>query len=467
MNHIDISEIVQDFYHHVLSNKNIILSGSFGSGKSYMLDEFKRTYANIFNAVTIYPINYAISGNADILEYIKHDIIFQLVLQGYITEQTDFSAVSSAIFTKENVAKLTSRLLDRIPGGGLIAEAINAGLEAKERYDSEKKTVSKFLEGFNRVGSIYERDAYTEMIRLGLDACRREGKQLLLIIEDLDRIDPQNIFRLLNVFGSHLDSAYVSGEDAASNKFGFDKIIFVLDYKQTENVYCQYFGLETSDSWHGYISKFLTSSPFNFVGVEDVAKHAVIRQISQDCGLRTDLIETILTEEFSMRTLSKVSFDTFNTFLRVDRIDLPGGDYFMADNKLSRLLYYFCQLNASLAHIKEMADDAPYEFIGLMASALLYYHQCSRLHVEFIVPNRESAVYDDINDEDDIDKHYHYLIKTTGRGTIEVEDIGIPVSPIRDATNVELESEDWYFQLQTEILGKYSSEITRYDNRNI
>lgn len=467
MNHIDISEIVQDFYHHVLSNKNIILSGSFGSGKSYMLDEFKRTYANIFNAVTIYPINYAISGNADILEYIKHDIIFQLVLQGYITEQTDFSAVSTAIFTKENVAKLTSRLLDRIPGGGLIAEAINVGLEAKERYDSEKNTVSKFLEGFNRVGSIYERDTYTEMIRLGLDACRREGKQLLLIIEDLDRIDPQNIFRLLNVFGSHLDSPYVNGEDVASNKFGFDKIIFVLDYKQTENVYCQYFGLDSSDSWQGYISKFLTSSPFNFIGVEDLAKQAVMRQISQDCGLRTDLIEMILSEHFSMRTLSKVSFDTYNTFLRTDRVDLPGGNYFMTDNKLSRLLYYFCQLNASLTHIKEFVDIAPGEFIGLMAAALLYYHQCSRLHVEFIVPNRDSVVFDDIYNEKDTDKHYHYLITTTSRGTIKVEDIGIPVASIPDATNVKLESEDRFFHLETEILGKYSSEITRYDNRNV
>ena len=467
MNHIDISEILQDFYHHVLTNKNIILSGAFGSGKSYMLDKFKRNYANIFNAVTIYPINYAISRNADILEYIKHDIVFQLVLQGYITEQTDFSAVSTAIFTKENVAQLTSRLLDRIPGGGLIAEAINAGLEAKERYDSEKNTVSKFLEGFNRVGSIYERDAYTEMIRLGLDTCRREGKQLLLIIEDLDRIDPQNIFRLLNVFGSHIDSPYINGEDATSNKFGFDKIIFVLDYKQTENVYCQYFGLDTSDSWHGYISKFLTSSPFNFIGVEDAAKRIVMQQISQDCRLRINLIEAILSEEFSMRTLSKVSFDTYNTFLRTDRIDLPGGDFFMADNKLSRLLYYFCQLNANIAHIKEMADDAPGDFIELIASALLYYHQCSRLHVDFIVPNREPIVYNDINDEEDADKQYHYLITTNGHGAIKVKDIGIPVASIPDTTYVKLESADSFFQIEADILGKYTSEITRYNNRNI
>jgi hypothetical protein len=201
--------------------------------------------------------------------------------------------------------------------------------------------------------------------------------------------------------------------------------------------------------------------------VEDEAKQTVLQQISQDCGLRTELIEMILSEEFSMRTLSKVSFDTYNTFLRSDRIDLPGGNYFIADNKLSRLLYYFCQLNANIAHIKEMGDDSPGEFIGLMAFALLYYHHCSRLHVEFIVPNRESVVFDDIYNEKDTDKHYHYLITTTGQGTINVEDIGIPVASIPDATYVKLESEDRFFQLETEILGKYSSEITRYDNRNI
>lgn len=467
MNHIDISSILQDFNFHVRSNQNIILSGAFGSGKSYMLNQFRWSYTANYNIITIYPINYAISSNVDILEYIKHDIIFQLIQKGYISEQTDFSAVSSAIFTKENVEKLSAKLLANIPGGNLITQAIKLGLEMKEKYDSEKKTVFKYLDEFNRAGSIYERDVYTEMIRLGLEYGKHEGKQWMLVIEDLDRIDPHNIFRLLNVFGSHLDIPYITGEKAPSNKFGFDKIVFVLDYDQTRDIYNQYFGLETNTSWEGYISKFLTSQPFYFEGVANIAKQTVLRLISKECQLPTHLLELIFSEYFSIRTLSKVTSDNFHTFLRTNRIEFTDGSCLSTSCKLTKLLYYFSQLNVNMIKIREIAEEAPQEYIDLIAPALLLRHDTSRLHVNYSVPNRQNEKLDfDLSEDDDnAYNHHHFLISVHDDGSLTTEEIDTPVSPIPDTKSIKIESEDRFYLLLTDILSNFSSKITRRNVR--
>ena len=464
MNHIDISSIIQDFNYHVQCNKNIILSGPFGSGKSYMLNEFKKVHKKQYNTITIYPLNYAISGNADILEYIKRDIIFQLVLQGFINEQTDFSAVSSAIFTEENIVMLSKGLLANIPGGGLIAEAIHIGLKAKEKYDNEKKTVSKYLSEFNRSGSIYECDTYTEIIRLGLEAGRKEGKQWILIIEDLDRIDPQNIFRLLNIFGSHLDNPYITGADCQSNKFGFDKIIFVLDYKQTYEVYSQYYGLDASTSWEGYISKFLTSTPFYFMSVADTAKSTVLRCMSQDCELQEDLLKLILSQDFSMRMLSKVKTDHFDTFLRTERIDFPDGSYISTKCKLSKLLFYFTQLNVSITNLNNISEDAPAEYIDLLAPALLLYYQTPRLRVHYMVPNRQ---YEELGfefseeDDDNAYIHYYYMISVTENGLLLIEKTDVQITTNEEIEAIDIASNDLY-ELLIEVLNIFCSKIVRF-----
>lgn len=52
----------------------------------------------------------------------------------------------------------------------------------------------------------------------------------VLIIEDLDRIDPTHLFRIMNVLSSQVDNPYYS-EVPNSNKFGFDKIILGMDYE--------------------------------------------------------------------------------------------------------------------------------------------------------------------------------------------------------------------------------------------
>lgn len=392
------------------------------------------------------------------MEYIKHDIIFQLVQEGYITEQTDFSKVASAIFTPENVGKLASRLLANIPGGKLIAGAIEAGMEAKERYDDEKKTVSRFMEGFQKEGSIYERDVYTEMIRLGLDeGRRRDRKKWILIIEDLDRIDPKSIFRLLNVFGAHLDCRYVSGEEAENNKFGFDKIVFVLDYWQTAAIYNQYFGIDSENSWEGYISKFLSSKPFYFKSVAEIARKEVLQFIARECRLDESIIETIFADSYSVRSLSKVSSDNFGSFLRTRRIDLPDGKSLATDCQLTRLLFYLQQLNGNLNRINDISEKHPIEYVSILAPVILYHHQSSTISLDYIQPDRESDYDMDVmDDESDADLHSFFLVTVTDNGNTDVKSVALV------SNAVEIDSGSHFYELMSGAVDSFCEEFTRY-----
>jgi hypothetical protein len=78
-----------------------------------------------------------------------------------------------------------------------------------------------------------------------------------LIVDDLDRIDPEHIFRLLNVFAAHLDTC-----SEAPNKLGFDKIIFVCDINNLRNIFRAKYGTYTD--FNGYIDKFYSCEVYRF-----------------------------------------------------------------------------------------------------------------------------------------------------------------------------------------------------------
>lgn len=69
---------------------------------------------------------------------------------------------------------------------------------------------------------------------------RSQKKKTLLIIEDLDRIDPAHLFRILNVLGAHLD--FCNQRDIKPNKFGFDNIVTVFDYEITSHLFHHFMG---------------------------------------------------------------------------------------------------------------------------------------------------------------------------------------------------------------------------------
>ena len=82
METIDISQNNQDFRQVFENESRIIFSARFGDGKSYFLNEFMESHpkeANDYYFITLHPVNYVVEENRDVIEYIKRDILFQLI----------------------------------------------------------------------------------------------------------------------------------------------------------------------------------------------------------------------------------------------------------------------------------------------------------------------------------------------------------------------------------------------------
>ncbi len=90
-------------------------------------------------------------------------------------------------------------------------------------------------------------------------------------MDDLDRVDPEHVFRILNIF-----SAYFEKEE--NNKFGFDKVIVVADYQNLKRIFEHRYG--KGSDFSGYLDKFYTIAPYHFDNnkavlhlVDDVVTH--------------------------------------------------------------------------------------------------------------------------------------------------------------------------------------------------
>lgn len=76
---INIDDILEEFHQHISSSERIILSARFGDGKTFMLNKFKENYKDKYYFITLHPVNYVVSNNKDIVDYIKRDILFQII----------------------------------------------------------------------------------------------------------------------------------------------------------------------------------------------------------------------------------------------------------------------------------------------------------------------------------------------------------------------------------------------------
>jgi len=69
------------FQEHLLepANQRTIFSGKFGSGKTIFLNDFFKENKSLFLPIVLHPVNYSIASNEDIFEYIKYDILLELL----------------------------------------------------------------------------------------------------------------------------------------------------------------------------------------------------------------------------------------------------------------------------------------------------------------------------------------------------------------------------------------------------
>lgn len=275
---IPIEEPIRLFKQHLEleHNKRIIFSAPFGVGKTYFLDKFFKVSEEkeSYKVLHLFPVNYSVSSNEDVFELIKFDILFQLLEdEDLVIDTYEFTTFfKSQFFFVNNAEKFGEWILKRFgkTGKSLVAyaKALEKLVNEYKKFEAEVVTNSDadralnfLLEIKEKKGIAYEEDAITKLIQSFLQQLCDDEKKSVLVIDDLDRIDPEHIFRLLNVFAAHFDI----GEEN-TNKFGFDKVIFVCDISNIRNIFHAKYGADTDFS--GYIDKFYSTEVFSFNNIK-------------------------------------------------------------------------------------------------------------------------------------------------------------------------------------------------------
>lgn len=314
-NMIPIEPYLKDFKQYLDANSRCILSAKFGNGKSYFVSRFMKEYSGDYLFIPIYPVNYQVMDNKDIFELIKRDILIRLLSCEEINiNEIELNAASLLYyFFRTNPSDNLLDVLSIIPDISIygvdinISNVINKIKEIKSKFDTYKeqfktddRTAELYITKFDKLnGSIYEFDTISQLIcDIILEYKKQKpNKQVVLIIEDLDRIDPGHIFRILNVFSAHFDR-YTPGlmefdKTNGGNKFCIDKILTVCDIDNIENIYSHVYGKDTD--FIGYISKFSNSKHFDFSLQEQLKDYIINNLFDKKMLKHLELCERLAT----------------------------------------------------------------------------------------------------------------------------------------------------------------------------
>ncbi len=271
-------------------NERIIFSGKFGSGKTSFLKQFfeannqRKLFENkSYQVYHLFPVNYSISSNEDIMQYIKYDIIMEMLKGGQSFNEATLRVLDTLpTYIKENALKIISAIVYMIPKIGKdIIESFEKLDKLKEEFlkfldeanKSEGDKLIEYLEGQEEsTGRIYENDVITRILSENIEIGKNEkNSESVLIVDDLDRLDPEHVFRILNVFAAHFDNQGYN-DKGRRNKFNFHKIIIVCDLKNIRNIFSHRYGLESD--FIGYIDKFFSSDIYQFdnrIAIKNIA----------------------------------------------------------------------------------------------------------------------------------------------------------------------------------------------------
>lgn len=305
----------------IKNNNRILFSGPFGIGKTVFITNFFSEREPDYFPIFLRPTNYAVASNEDIFKLIKYDILYHLLEKGQI-EVEDFGEFTSLEIVQYFLigAKLEV-FIPFISSTGEIgakASVIMLALDKlREKYlkykskintNQENKKIDSFLKS-NNAHYLLENDFITQLIKSSiLRINSKKSGGAVLIIDDLDRIDPDHIFRLFNVFSTHFD--YL---DDSKNKFEFKKIVFVCDVNNIRSIFQSKYGFQTD--FNGYIDKFFSTSIFNFNNrsaiIEFINAHTheteLIRLLDRDKAFLIDILTAMLNFNLiNLRSLKKI-----------------------------------------------------------------------------------------------------------------------------------------------------------------
>lgn len=336
MQEIPIDKAIDRFDDYLSYNSRGIFSAAFGDGKTYFLNKFKKAKADKYVFITLYPVNYQVADNYDIFDLMKRDILLQMVMNGMISEQFEMSEANYLyLYLLNENRNVLSDIFGALPYLNIIPEQAMALAPLvklfsswKTKYDEYKQKlkdssaegmIMQFLQTFDKgKGKIYEFDPITAAIVNAIKSYKEAhpDKKVVFIIEDMDRLDPMHVFRILNVLSAQIDRPFMTSlkeievGEYRENKFGFDNVIIVCDYHKVKKIYSHFYGLDTD--FEGYIHKFSVYEPF-FYSFEKELRDYLIYETKIATGINEGMIEAILRESYSgkltIRTIHNVFTD--------------------------------------------------------------------------------------------------------------------------------------------------------------
>lgn len=417
---IPIDNAIKGFFEHMKVNPRTILSSKFGDGKSYFLDQYIKTdfVSEHFVFLTIYPVNYQVASNEDIFNLIKRDILFQLMLNGMISNQVVVPNDIALWFYIQNKGQsLLSDLLSYLSAIAVPNEykplilgcmkTLKLFKDMKIKFDKFKEIYDEdtLLDNFlSKVDSttIYEDDIITAVIKRSIENYKqRTHKEIVLVVEDLDRIDPAHLFRILNVFSAHIDYCYKSFVKPdctlVGNKFNLDNIVLVCDYSNVRKIFKHFYGRETD--FNGYIGKFLSSIPFNYSLQEERAKY-IFGRLSVITECPGPLLQDLIGKDFFY---GKTIRDVVHTIITEEKqqnkatVDYNGHTIVLCPVML-RVLSVMRRLGWPDDGMKNIAqnvfNNSPKDFFNYIAPyMLLSFEECQRLGVSVFFQGQNGTYY--------------------------------------------------------------------------
>ena len=262
-------------------NKRIFFSGKFGIGKTFFLKDFFQARKDRYDVYHLFPVKYQITSNEDIIKLLRYDILVELV-QKY-PDLLDADNKNDSISWLQQVgffikqSNTQESLLNCVAN---VANAIPAlGRPVAETADFIRE-IRKLAQGWQETG-MQLRQSDIEKMYQDMQQYKNETNELdgvlnktikehkgtknrksVLILDDFDRIDPEHIFRILNVFSSLLKIDKDGHGQVEDNKFGFDYVIIVGDRVNIENIFRHRYGQDAD--FVGYFDKFVSIYPYEF-----------------------------------------------------------------------------------------------------------------------------------------------------------------------------------------------------------
>lgn len=313
---IPVDAVIGEFQRHLESHPRTILSARYGDGKSYFLQKLIEHAPKDTVYLVIYPVNYQVASNKDIFQLVKFDILFQLYTKKIITDDYQIpSEYALSLFIQNNFLDVSAVLLQAVSDLGLDGAATTALLAGtsllkslktwKDKFKSIQKTkrtidIEAFMKQVVDNQPVYESDPITRIINDAIDKWKEEkdGRKIVLLFEDMDRIDPAHLFRIMNVLSAQMDYnnglGIQSNEEIASTKFHVDNVVLVLDYINAKHIFRHFYG---SANFEGYINKFTTRGYFTY-SLKKLRVEYIRKMVASATGLPDYFLDTIIQKSF-------------------------------------------------------------------------------------------------------------------------------------------------------------------------